>query len=118
VRGDNWTSGTPQKEEAMRIDRGPGLAELQLSVENGTIVEFRNASGERVRGRVLEGKLDPGMGRVSLVLEEDRTGLIWFARYRWGSIRCASGDIITWSLKRHELIDLAWNGQWRKCAGE
>lgn len=102
----------------MRIDRGPGLAELQLSAENGTIVEFRNVSGERVRGRVLEGKLDPGMGRVSLVLEEDRTGLIWFARYRWGSVRCASGDIVTWSLKRHELIDLAWNGQWRKCACE
>jgi hypothetical protein len=102
----------------MRIDRGPGLAELQLSVENGTIVEFRNVNGERVRGRVLEGRLDPNVGRVNLVLEEDGTGLIWFARYRWGFRGCASGDIITWRLKRHELVDLAWNDQWPKCAGE
>lgn len=102
----------------MRIDRGPSLAELRLSAEDGTIVEFRNMNGERVRGRVLDGRLDAGIGRVNLVLEEDGTGLIWFARYRYGSIRCASGDIVTWNLKRHELEDLSRNSRWRKVVGE
>ncbi len=102
----------------MRIDRGPSLAEIRSSAENGTIVEFSNSNGERVRGRVLEGRLDPGVGRVNLVLEEGRTGLIWFARYRWASIRCATGDIITWNLKRDELEELTGNDQWRICAGE
>lgn len=102
----------------MRIDRGPSLVELRRSVESGVIVEFRNVNGERVRGRVLDGKLDAGIGRVNLVLEEDRTGIIWFARYRWASVACASGDIITWNLRRHEVEDLAWNGEWKKCAGE
>lgn len=102
----------------MRIDRGPSLAEIRSSAENGTVVEFGNCNGERVRGRVLEGRLDPGIGRVNLVLEGDRTGLIWFARYRWASIRCATGDIVTWNLKRHELEDLNGNDQWRKCSGE
>jgi hypothetical protein len=89
-----------------------------MSAEIGTSVEFQNVNGERVRGRVLDGKLDAGIGRVNLVLEEDRTGLIWFARYRWGSVGCVSGDIVTWNRKRQELEDLAWNNQWRKCAGE
>ena len=102
----------------MRIDRGPSLAEIRSSVENGTVVEFGNRSGERVRGRVLEGRLDPGIGRVNLTLEEDPTGLIWFARYRWGSIRCSTGDIATWNLKRHELEELNGNGRWQKCVGE
>lgn len=102
----------------MRIDQGPSLAELRLSSENGTVVEFRNFNGKRVRGRVLDGRLDAGAGRVNLVLEEDHTGLVWFARYRWGSVGCASGDIVTWNLKRTELEDLARNGQWRQCVGQ
>ena len=94
------------------------MAEIRSSAENGMVVEFGNRNGERVRGRVLEGRLDPEIGRVNLVLEEDRTGLIWFARYRWASIRCATGDIITWHLKRYELEDLTGNDQWRKCTSE
>ena len=53
----------------MRIDKGPTLAELRMSAEIGTSVEFQNVNGERVRGRVLDGKLDAGIGRVNLVLE-------------------------------------------------
>jgi hypothetical protein len=102
----------------MRIDQGPSLAEIRSSAENGAVVEFGNRNGERVRGRVLEGRLDPGIGRVNLVLEEDRTGLIWFARYRWASIHCATGDIITWNLKSDELEELSGNDHWRKCVGE
>ncbi len=102
----------------MRIDRGPSLDELRLSAEAGSVVEFRNGNGDRIRGRVLDGRLDPGIGRVNLVLEEDRTGLIWFARYRKISLACVSGDIVTWNLKRRDLEDLAWNSLWRKCAGQ
>ncbi len=102
----------------MRIDRGPSLSEITSSAGNGAIVEFRNVDGGTVRGRVLNGKLDPGIGRVALVLEEEGTGLIWFARYRYGRLSCSSGDIITWNLKSCELVDLAGEILWRKCSGE
>jgi len=102
----------------MRIDGGPSLAEIRLSITEGTIVTFFNKSGERLRGRVLDAKLDPGIGRVSLVLEEEKNRLIWFARYRFGSIRCATGDIVTWNLRRNEIQNISDGSQWQKCAGE
>lgn len=90
----------------MRIDRGPTLDEIRDSVANGTLVTFSNVNGEQVRGGVLDAKLDRGIGRVSLVLEESETGLVWFARYRYGNVRWSCGDIGTWNLKRTEIEHL------------
>ncbi len=90
----------------MRIDRGPTLDEIRESVQNGAIVTFSNVNGEKVRGRVIDAKLDHGIGRVSLMLEEYDTGLVWFARYRYGNVRWSCGDIGTWHLKRSEIEDL------------
>ena len=102
----------------MRIDRGPSLSEIRMSVIEGIIVEFANENGEQVRGKVVEAKPDQGVGRVALVLEEDQTGLIWFARYRYGRIECGAGDIATWKLRRCDIENLTNGDLWRKCAGE
>jgi hypothetical protein len=67
---------------------------------------------------VVEAKLDPGIGRVALVLEEEQTGLVWFARYRYGRIGCCTGDIATWKLRRCDIEKLTNGDLWRKCAGE
>jgi len=102
----------------MRIDSGPTLADIRSSTMYGTIVIFFNSCGEQVRGKVLDAKLDPGLGRVALVLEEEKTGLIWFARYRYCSSRCTSGDIVTWNLRRNEIENVANGSLWQKCSGE
>ena len=91
----------------MRIDRGPTLEEIRSSVENGRIVSFRCMSGEEVRGNVLDAKLDHAIGRVALVMEQQNTGLIWFARYRYGSVRWQCGDLSTWNLRRGDIEEVS-----------
>jgi hypothetical protein len=105
-------------EEAMRIDGSPSLAEIRSSIMDGTVVVFFNHCGEQVRGKVLDAKLDPEVGRVALALEEERTGLVWFARYCYGSVRCASGDIVTWNLRRNQIENMANGSLWQRCSGE
>ncbi len=91
----------------MRIDRGPSLDEIKSSFMNGTIVTFTSMHGDRIRGTVLDAKLDPGIGRVALMLEEEKSALIWFARYRYGSVRWQCGDIGTWNLRRSDIENLS-----------
>lgn len=91
----------------MRIDHGPSLEDIRCSVMDGRIVTFISMHGDKVRGKVLDAKLDPGIGRVALTLEEEQTGLIWFARYRYGSVRWQCGDICTWHLRRSDIEDLS-----------
>jgi hypothetical protein len=109
--------GPLDEEDVMRIDRGPSLAEIRASVAKGAIVTFSNVHGEQVRGKVLDAKVHPGTGRVALMLEEERTGLIWFARYRYGSVRWSCGDIATWNLTRSEIENLPEDVAAFKCYG-
>jgi hypothetical protein len=105
-------------EEAMRIDAGPSLSEIKLSITRGTTVMFYNSLGEQVRGKVLYAMLDPGAGRVASVLEEEKTELIWLARYRYGAVGRACGEIVPWKLRRNEIDNSANGSLWRKCSGE
>lgn len=89
----------------MRIDYGPGLEEIRDSVRNGTTVKFSNIRGEEVRGVVLEARAESKVGRVSLVLEEIGTGLVFFARYRIGG-KWSCGDIVSWKLTRNDIEEL------------
>lgn len=101
----------------MRIDRGPSLEDIRCSVMDGRIVTFLSMHGDKVRGKVLDAKLDAGIGRVALTLEEEQTGLIWFARYRYGSVRWQCGDISTWHLRRSDIEDLSRYASRRSAEG-
>ena len=80
----------------MRIDSGPNFDEIKDSVENGNVVTFRNNAGEEVRCVVVDAKVDPENGRAALMVEEQATGAVYFARYNHRGGRSSCGDLVTW----------------------
>jgi len=90
----------------MRIDSGPSFDEIRDSVENGKVVSFRSIRGEEVRGVVLDAKVDPERGRAVLMVEEQSTGTVHFARYTHRGGRWSCGDVVSWHLTRSAIQEL------------
>jgi hypothetical protein len=90
----------------MRIDYGPDFDEIRDSIQNGTVVTFGSSSGETVRCVVLDAKMDHTSGRAALMLEEQSTSNVYFARYTHTGGRWSCGDLVTWRLKLHEIEEL------------
>jgi hypothetical protein len=90
----------------MRIDYGPDFDEIRDSVENGTVVTFGTTGGGKVRGIVVDAKVDPERGRAALTVEEETTGAVYFARYTHRGGRWSCGDIVSWRMKLSDIEDL------------
>jgi hypothetical protein len=90
----------------LRIDSGPNFDEMRGSVENGSVVTFRSGGDQEVRGVVADAKVDPGRGRAGLMVEEQITGAIYFARYSHGDGRSACGELVGWHLTRCAIEEL------------
>jgi|BogFormECP12_OM1_1039635.scaffolds.fasta_scaffold115235_2 hypothetical protein len=90
----------------MRIDCGPNFDEIRDSIENGKVVTFRSNRGEEVHGVVVDAKVDPEKGRATLMVEEQTTGAVYFARYSHPGGRCSYGDLVSWHLTRDAIQEL------------
>ena len=90
----------------MRFDSGPNFDEIRDSIENGKVVTFRSIRGEEVRGVVVDAKVDPEKGRAALMVEEQTTGAVYFARYSHLGGRYSCGDLVSWHLTRDAIQEL------------
>ncbi len=89
----------------MRIDKSPAIEEIRQSIRTGKVVKFCNNHGKEIQGVVLSALLDHELNRAVVVLEEQDTRMLFFARYRHLG-RWTCGDIVKWQVERNQIEEL------------
>jgi hypothetical protein len=55
---------------------------------------------------VVDAKVDYEEGRAALMVEEQTTGAVYFARYSHRGGRLSCGDLVTWHLTRDAIKEM------------